>query len=90
MIFTAPVRKILDPPMYTHFPVIFSVLQETSFINNTKIWCFTNLANILIGSLVINVLLDVVKYFPPTFKVTHSEFNFEHNVAQMSLGITAN
>jgi hypothetical protein len=33
----------------------------------------------LIGSLVINVLLEVVKYLPPTFRVTHSEFNFEHN-----------
>jgi hypothetical protein len=30
------------------------------------------------GSLVINVLLEVVKYLPPTFRVTHSEFNFEH------------
>ena len=75
--------------IYTHFTVSCSVLQQKGFINGTKILCFTNLANILIGSLVINVLLDVVKYFPPTFKVTHSEFNFEHNAVQLSLGITS-
>jgi hypothetical protein len=50
-------------------------------------WYFTDLANILIGSFVISVLLEVVKYLPPTFKVTHSEFNFEHNGTLFSLGV---
>jgi hypothetical protein len=49
---------------------------------------FTNLASILIGSLVIKVLLEVVKYLPPTFKVTHSVFNFEHSGMLLSLGVT--
>ena len=54
---------------------------------NVNVWCGV-LDNQLFGSFVINVLLDVVKYFPPTFNVTHSELDFKH-VGTISVGVAA-